>query len=372
MQTMAVDHLIPGMIVVRDVLSHTGELIVGRGKSLTKECISHIQELNVPMIDVTDMQYLMKLKNSRSEQAKQLINLQVTTNQSMLDQLIALRSHLFWGNVQQLLLPHLIGNPTGQKMLTRAEKIIQTVLANPKLVMPITATLNVQANKKYLCHVVAVALVLGIELGLTDQELNELGRASLLYNYGYVTLVMNKYMSRSSERIDQIQLTDEEMDQHPQVGYQAIKQFDSEAVAITALEHHERFGGGGKPFGKEGEAISFYSRIICVAKKYISLIYGTNNRPALAMDLAYDFIVNDSHQRFDPKIVEAFQKWFRPFPNGICVELSEGSLGIVATQNVNDPFHPNVYITGSNSMMFRSGQMITLSLFQDIHIKRIR
>ena len=74
-----------------------------------------------------------------------------------------------------------------------------------------------------------------------------------------------------------------------------------------AVDHHERWDGGGYAQGKEGDEISFEGRIVAVADVYDALTSRRSYKEAWDDREAYDEIVRCSGTQFDPQVVEAFK-----------------------------------------------------------------
>ena len=96
---------------------------------------------------------------------------------------------------------------------------------------------------------------------------------------------------------------------HPQMGVDILSKISGfERVSKVVLNHHERYDGGGYPFGASGEKIPIEARIISVVDAYDAM---TNDRPyreALGEEEALEELTAGSGSQFDPEIVEALRK----------------------------------------------------------------
>ena len=112
-------------------------------------------------------------------------------------------------------------------------------------------------------------------------------------------------------------LTDEErevMERHTTIGGDmlfALKQrWGDDSFLITAMEivfgHHERWDGGGYPFGLAGDAIPFPARIVAVADVYDALRSKRVYKPAMSHEKARSIIEEGAGAHFDPAVVHAF------------------------------------------------------------------
>lgn len=104
-----------------------------------------------------------------------------------------------------------------------------------------------------------------------------------------------------------------EMQSHPVLGADIVARLaQSDSVAVIIRHHHERWDGKGYPDGLAGEAIPLGSRIIAVADTYEAMTADRPYRKALPTAVAFDEIVRNAGRQFDPAVVRAFERAFRP------------------------------------------------------------
>jgi putative two-component system response regulator len=99
------------------------------------------------------------------------------------------------------------------------------------------------------------------------------------------------------------------MEQHPAIGHGILSESRSplmQTAATIALSHHERWDGGGYPFGLAGEHIPLAGRIVAVADVFDALTTGRPYRPAFSAEEATARIRAGRGGHFDPRIVEVF------------------------------------------------------------------
>lgn len=87
--------------------------------------------------------------------------------------------------------------------------------------------------------------------------------------------------------------------------------------AEIALDHHERWDGGGYPNGKRGEAISMAARIMNICDIYDALRSKRPYKPAFDHQTAVNIItIGDGRtqpEHFDPKVLAAFKQYHASF-----------------------------------------------------------
>ncbi len=80
-----------------------------------------------------------------------------------------------------------------------------------------------------------------------------------------------------------------------------------------ALYHHERWNGGGYPFGLRGAQIPLAARIVALADVYDALTSERPYKPAFDHVVARKLILAQTGAHFDPDVVEAFLATERTF-----------------------------------------------------------
>jgi response regulator RpfG family c-di-GMP phosphodiesterase len=99
------------------------------------------------------------------------------------------------------------------------------------------------------------------------------------------------------------------MKRHAEIGHRILRNSRSpilEAAAIVALTHHEKFDGSGYPSGLKGEEIPLHGRIVAVADVFDALTSARPYKTAWDVEVARDFIRDNSGTHFDPHCAAAF------------------------------------------------------------------
>ena len=73
-----------------------------------------------------------------------------------------------------------------------------------------------------------------------------------------------------------------------------------------AMQHHERWNGGGYPNGLKGDEVSLAARIVAVVDVYDALTHDRPFRAAWTHEDAVDWIERRSGEEFDPDVVDCF------------------------------------------------------------------
>jgi diguanylate cyclase (GGDEF)-like protein len=158
-------------------------------------------------------------------------------------------------------------------------------------------------TEEHLERLVSESKLLGLELGLTEKQLNELALLATLHDIGKVSI--DKNILTKPGKLDENEWN--EIKRHPETGYEiAITLPQLEIIAEEIRSHHERWDGGGYPQGMSGENIPLLSRIIAVVDAFDAMTSERCYRKAVSVEEALDEIKINSGAQFDPLIAETF------------------------------------------------------------------
>ena len=155
-------------------------------------------------------------------------------------------------------------------------------------------------------QVARLSWLVGMELGLNEEELEWLVHGALLHDVGKIS-VADAILEKLGP------LTEEEWEvvrRHPEVGARMIEPLESLSGALPVIRHHhERPDGGGYPDGLEGDEIPLGARIVAVVDAYDVMLrrayrperYGSKKAPAEALKELWD----EAGHQFDVGVVEA-------------------------------------------------------------------
>ncbi|QQE13648.1 HD domain-containing protein [Planctomycetota bacterium] len=176
------------------------------------------------------------------------------------------------------------------------------------------------------------------------KTVTNLGLGAMLHDIGLKELpeeVLAHYQETNEE-------TDPEFQQHPLLGFRAVRgQIDPSAATIV-LNHHQRYDGSGYA-GKdipilEGKNIHVFARLVAVAEQFDRL-RNPQNMPQQPTVLALRAISQDPlASKFDPQILAALLDVVPPYAPGSVVKLSDNRHAVVIDHNTQTPCRPIVQI----------------------------
>jgi HD-GYP domain-containing protein (c-di-GMP phosphodiesterase class II) len=194
-------------------------------------------------------------------------------------------------------------------------------------------------------NVCILSVLVGRELELGREALRVLGLGALLHDIGQdrlPTQVLYKIGALTKAERALFQL-------HPRFGKEMALQipgFPQQSIEII-YQHHEHLDGSGFPEGLRGSRISFLAQIVRVVDVYGYLISPRDSeRRMTPAEALADLYVNRKRQ-FAKEIVTALIRVLSVYPPGTFVELSDGSIGIVISSNLQDRMRPWVALLES-------------------------
>ena len=155
-------------------------------------------------------------------------------------------------------------------------------------------------------RVTEMTVALALEIGVSEHEIINLRRGSLLHDIGKLGVPDYILLKQDS-------LNEEErllMMKHPQYAFDMLSPivYLRDALDIPYF-HHEKWDGTGYPHGLKGETIPLAARIFAVVDVWDALTTDRPYRHAWSRQEAMDHILSLAGSHFDPAIVEAFQKF---------------------------------------------------------------
>jgi HD-GYP domain-containing protein (c-di-GMP phosphodiesterase class II) len=224
-----------------------------------------------------------------------------------------------------------------------SEKLVEEVLQAPDAIMNL---MDIKSFDDYTfthnINVATLSLLIGVAIGLDKKELNDLGTGALLHDVGKLKIPLS-ILNKDGKLTDQ---EFAEMKMHPQYGYEILNKSKgiSERSRIVALQHHEKFQGGGYPRKLKGTEINLFARICAIADVYDALTTDRPYRVAMSPYEAMKILNSGIDNHFDPKLLTSFIRKFSLYPAGSLVALNDGSYGLVLKNNSNSVIRPVIKI----------------------------
>jgi HD-GYP domain-containing protein (c-di-GMP phosphodiesterase class II) len=155
-----------------------------------------------------------------------------------------------------------------------------------------------------------VARQIARELGMPDDEVEEIRRAGILHDIGKIGIpdtILYKPARLTAEEF-------EIMKTHSVKGQKILEPLQVEAmqrICHMVRQHHEMFDGRGYPDKLQGERILLGARILAVADCFDTMVSERSYKTARSYEEAFVELRRCSGTQFDPMIVQAFLESLR-------------------------------------------------------------
>jgi HD-GYP domain-containing protein (c-di-GMP phosphodiesterase class II) len=167
-------------------------------------------------------------------------------------------------------------------------------------------TSALDAKDSYTCghseRVARIAVELGRELDLEEDEIGDIYLAGLLHDIGKIGVsdaVLGKRDSLTHEEFEQIK-------RHVTIGYSILVDLRQIRNLLPGvLYHHEHFDGSGYPDGLVGEKIPLLARILAVADAYDAMSTTRPYRQAMPYERVEEILIQGAGQQWDKRVVDA-------------------------------------------------------------------
>lgn len=165
-----------------------------------------------------------------------------------------------------------------------------------------------EAKDKYTAghsrRVNEIATAIGTELGLAQEDMENLHWGSLLHDIGKIAidqLIQNKPGKLSREEYEYVMA-------HTCIGANIVKPVVNGTILEIIKHRHDHYDGSGLYQTIKGEEIPLAARILAVADAFDAMIPDRPYRLAMSKDEALREIERCAGTQFDPVVVNAFLK----------------------------------------------------------------
>lgn len=323
MRLVNINYVEEGSVLARSVRDSNGRVLLGEGMRLNNNYITKLKYLGFDMLFIEDGRFKdVEVNFTISDRTREVAYDAVRSVTTVLD-------NNNKAAVDTGLLRNAIYN------------IIEDLLYSSDILANLT---NINGYDEYTYHhsvnTSVLALVLGMAMGYNQKRLLELGMGVIMHDIGKMSIakqILNKNGTLTPEDFEEIK-------KHPVIGFDLIRRNHDFSVhsAHVALQHHERWAGGGYPRGLRGHEIHEFGRITAVADVYDALMSKRPYRNPYEPYESYEYIFAQAGHHFDPEIVTLFIKAVAVYPTGTGVRLSNGLRGNVIRQNPSLPNRPVV------------------------------
>ena len=184
----------------------------------------------------------------------------------------------------------------------------------------IMSVLSDQAMNPILAHAVhvaAISVLVGVDLGLDDGVLADLGVAAVFHDVGALTTPGRPGADRAQHTLAGVETLLGQRGFHPG----KIRRL------LATVQHHDRHDER----GRYGQRASLFARIIRIADDYDTFTRVRGFKPLVTPPAALEYMVGASGPHYDPVLLQILVNRLGRFPPGTLLELDDGAWGQVVS-----------------------------------------
>lgn len=195
----------------------------------------------------------------------------------------------------------------------------------------------------HLLNVSILSMHLSSKLGLTKDDVLDVGVAALFHDVGKI-YISSKILKKKSR------LTEHEFDKikdHTILGSRILCEYRNSMghlPAVVAFEHHLRYDLSGYPKLKHLKKPYIASFIVSICDVYDALAQRRTYKKDSPPNEIYKIMMEDREKLFHPQILDRFFEVTGVWPVGTIVSLNDQSIAVVREINESDIFCPKVEV----------------------------
>ena len=267
MKQVSVDNLKENDILAFPILSHSGTVLIHADVALTEELIERAINLGVRTVYIKDeKEGIVRENTSDSDTAREEeeypYRLEETANNSRQIVKKILEKHIYKHNEELKII------------VNEAQRILDTVIAEPEVVNNITEIRNVSTDMYTHCiNVCSLSTILALKLKMTERQVHNVALGAILHDIG-LKYIRVPYENISIEDMNYRDLL--EYKKHTIYGYSSVEKEEwlSDTAKEIILLHHENVKGTGFPFQQRNGKLKAEVRLVSVCDDFdLSLIH---------------------------------------------------------------------------------------------------
>ena len=187
-----------------------------------------------------------------------------------------------------------------------------------------------------------LAAAFGHRLGFDHIALTELALGGILLDIGKTEIPVTVLAKPSDLTLTETEL----VRRHVEHAMAILRVMDNvpDRVLDMLAGHHERIDGSGYPHQQRGTEIPLYARMAGIVDTYDAITQDRRYASAISAHTALRYLNNQRNRQFDDTLVQEFIQALGIYPTGTWVELLDGSVGVVCSQNSCWPLAPRVAV----------------------------
>ena len=323
MRLIKLKNVVSGMTLAKGIYSCEGKVLLAEGVRLTGSYIDRLKEIGIYEIYIED-------EISKDIHIRDIID----------DQTRIAAKRTICQAVRDLRLKKSFDVPRVSEIVNR---IVDDLLSNKNIMINLADLRSVdEYTFAHSVNVAVVAIVIGKALGYNQLRLRDLGIGAILHDIGKTEIPLEILNKPGRLEASEVEI----MKKHTEYGYEILKRHRDISTLSRGipLMHHERIDGSGYPYGKKGDEIHEFAKIVAIADTYDAMTSNRIYKQKVAPDKAIEYLVSTGNYNFDYNIVKLFLNHVTLYPVGTIVRLNTAQKGIVIDNNQYSPTRPIVRI----------------------------
>lgn len=321
MRLVPVKYLKEDSFLAIDVLDSRGRLMLTAEKKITYKSIRKLELLELEYVYIRD-KYCFE---DDKERERTISNIRPFF--MIMQQLREIAKRIFDGQANVI-------DMMGIREISEA--IVKYTIRLPENSNIIYEPIKLFANSviEETIYVTIMSVHLGHKMGLSLFRLIELCQSAIMRNFALLSPEFESVLDPSNRK-DKT---------HPLLAYKYLREFYSisDSILTGVLHHHERHDGRGFPQNLAGDQIHQYAQIISIIDFFYEI--RADHNPIYDDEDTFEKNFYKSLERFNPEIVDVFLKNVQLLNVDTMVELNNGDIGVVISNNKGLPFKPVVQI----------------------------
>lgn len=215
---------------------------------------------------------------------------------------------VLWSNFEK----KLISREMQDRAVTFKKKFLNVInVDNTLMEMTFKMSLFDESLLSHGVNTMCVAMLLGLALGIGDEELLNLAITAMFCNIGFINMEKEKFVEyRNGTNNDSV------IGEHIKNSLEILAAAPicrNKSVIFGILEHHECFDGKGLPAAKKGKDISLFGRILAIALKYESYVNEFINTDESNLNNIEKMICKNRENKYDQEILYSYMRYSSTF-----------------------------------------------------------
>ena len=190
------------------------------------------------------------------------------------------------------------------KIQVQNERLVEAYMQTIETLRYVVETRD-KETKGHSERVSVLASALAQEMGMQDEEIDQIRIAGLFHDIGKVGVPDSILLKNGPLTKEEF----EEIKKHPAEGEKILATYTPFGEMLPIVRgHHERFDGTGYPDGLAGEEICLGARITAVADSFDAMISNRTYRRGLGFEKTLEELEKGKNRQFDGQIVDVLLK----------------------------------------------------------------